>query len=284
MSHSAPRAALVAAVLTLSATAPWGAASGRRAEAEEPPAARAAGMVKTNPMDGAEMVWVPEGQFRMGTPEVQALVLGEEQPVHLVRIGHGFWIYKTPVTNAQYRRFLEANPQHRKPAFWSMPENNAPAQPVVGVDWKDANDYCVWAHAELPTEAQWEYAARGPKSTFYPWGNAEPTPKLAVYNRQKAAPVGSCPNGKSWCGALDMVGNVSQWCADWFGDNYYKKSPAIDPPGPSKPAELRQRNIRCSPFGMGEINLRASFRARGMDDDRNDDLGFRPMQADASGS
>jgi formylglycine-generating enzyme required for sulfatase activity len=155
-----------------------------------------------------------------------------------VRLTRSYWLYKTEVTNAQYARFLAANPAQRKPPFWEDARFNAPRQPVVGVSWEDAAAYCRWAGARLPTEAEWEYAAAGPESRKYPWGSEKPDATRAVFglDRETARPaaVGSCPAGISWCGALDMAGNVGEWCADWYAGDYYKTSPQVDPRGPAE--------------------------------------------------
>ena len=132
----------------------------------------------------------------------------------------GFWLYRTPVTNEQYRLFLSRG-GHAPPAFWNDPRFNQPDQPVVGVSWQDAADYCEWAHCRLPTEAEWKLAAYGTDGREYPWGAEKPDATRAVFGRDKnsgrPAPAGSCEAGAGPYGHLDLVGNVRQWCADWFG-------------------------------------------------------------------
>lgn len=164
-----------------------------------------------NEKDASVLVYVPGGTYTLGSDD-----LGEhEQPLHQVRLSP-FLIGKYPVTNEQYRRFLESGTGYRKPAFWGEESFNRPLQPVVGVSWDDAMAYCEWAGLQLPTEAQWEAAARGPDARPFPWGDEPPTPDRANYGTfaGKTTPVGSFPAGVSPLGAHDMIGNVAEWCAD----------------------------------------------------------------------
>ena len=101
---------------------------------------------------------------------------------------------------------------------------------MVCVDWSMAAAYCEWAGARLPTEAEWEYAARGPDGLIYPWGNSPPDNTLLNRAQSATTEVGSYPDGASWCGALDMVGNVSEWVADWWGKYRYRTQ--TNPTGP----------------------------------------------------
>jgi len=187
--------------------------------------------------DGGRYVWVPPGEFMMGSDEGSP----HEGPVHTVRVTKGFWLAKCPVTVSQYRAFCEAT-GHK---LW--PENTRPgdAYPVTTVTWHDAEAYCSFYGARLPTEAQWEYAARGPESRIWPWGNEWHGFKCCHIRNQspdhKLFPVGSFPADVSWCGALDMAGNVWQWCADWYAEDYYMTSPAADPEGPGEGAKRVHR-------------------------------------------
>jgi serine/threonine-protein kinase len=191
---------------------------------------------------------------------------------HRVRITRGFWLYQTPVTVAQFRRYCRAvkrpmNPEH-------PPDDE---MPITGIDWPDTVEYLRWAGARLPTEAEWEYAARGPESRTYPWGDAEPTPEVAVYRREPFARigierVGSRPAGISWCGALDMAGNVWEWCADGFDANTYANSPLEDPVGP---LESEDRVIRGGSYWEYAESLLASHRGVALSDRRYGVLGFR---------
>ena len=186
---------------------------------------RHAGEQITGPDEGT-LVWVPSGKFMMGSNEGGS----DQQPVHEVEMD-GFWIGQCEVTNAQYRDFWRAKGRTFRPDS-TQGENH----PVVYVTWQDAVDYCEHYGLNLPTEAQWEYAARGPQNLRFPWGNDwDPRKCCSDDNRgphDRTFPVGSFPNGVSPCGALDMTGNVWEWCADWYGKDYYQQAPRKNPPGP----------------------------------------------------
>jgi formylglycine-generating enzyme required for sulfatase activity len=151
------------------------------------------GEKRTNPTDGAEMVFVPGGEFLMGSDpkEIDELwaktgwgadwkkFAADESPKHNVKVD-GFWMCATEVTNEQYDKFLKAT-GHREPFYWKDDPFNGPKQPVVGVSWDDAQAYCKWAGARLPAEAEWEYAARGGDERIFPWGDEYP-PKTKCGN------------------------------------------------------------------------------------------------------
>jgi formylglycine-generating enzyme required for sulfatase activity len=196
------------------------------------------------PTDGMVMVYVPEGEFLMGSTDAQVEEAVQmckgcpqeyfeaEMPRHTVALD-AFWIDQTEVTNAQYRKCLDAG-VCRKPVYWDNSDFSAPDQPVVGVTWNDARTYCEWAGGRLPTEAEWEKAARGTDGRTYPWGNEPATCERVSYGGcvGKASPVGSYPTGASPYGALDMAGNVWEWVADWYAEHYYSRSPDHNPQGP----------------------------------------------------
>jgi formylglycine-generating enzyme required for sulfatase activity len=157
--------------------------------------------------DGMTMMYVPEGEFTMGSNSSE----GYEQPEQKVTLG-AFWIDSTEVTNAMYAKCVGAgctNPASSKRS--SQYANH----PVVAVEWEDAQNYCLWAGARLPTEAEWEKAARGTDGRIYPWGNANDTSKYYAYASNPSS-VGSFPSGASPYGALDMVGGVSEWVNDAY--------------------------------------------------------------------
>ncbi|MFN2189886.1 MAG: formylglycine-generating enzyme family protein [Candidatus Promineifilaceae bacterium] len=195
---------------------------------EQSPRIADLGDMWVRPADGMTMVFVPAGSFPMGSEDGSA----DEQPVHDVTL-EAFWIDQTEVSNAQYERCVSegsCEPSDYATDDWF----NGDAYPVVGVDWYDADAYCAWAKAQLPTEAQREYAARGSEGNRYPWGDAAPTCDLAQFDGcdGDTIPVGSLPDGASWVGAFDMSGNVWEWVSDWYDPEYYETSPAENPEGP----------------------------------------------------
>ena len=197
--------------------------------------------------DGAPMILIPAGEFQMGRNSIS----NDEKPVHTVYVD-AFYMDKYEVTNAQYRKFVKAT-GHREPEGYGYVNGkfqsefkplsdknfNGDDQPVLCVSWGDAKAYAEWAGKRLPTEAEWEKAARGGLSgKKYPWGDEEPDVDgtyRANYRGEGdgyeyAAPVGSfAPNGY---GLYDMAGNVWEWCADWYDESYYWNSPGSNPTGP----------------------------------------------------
>jgi len=176
------------------------------------------------------MVFIPAGSFQMG-----ADVEEDHQPVHEVKLD-AFLMDTHEVTNAEYLRFCEES-DHDLPEFWGMEEFHAgpdfPDHPVIGVTWVAAGAYAEWVGKRLPTEAEWEYAARGGLEGMK-WPNGdEMDSTLAVYGHNDLTqPVGSFPlNGY---GLYDMAGNVGEWTADWYAPEYYAESPWRNPPGPEK--------------------------------------------------
>lgn len=177
-------------------------------------------------------------------------VLGEfplEQPQHEVRITHGFWIDKYEVTNAAFQAFVDDGGYQNR-AYWSdagwewLSDKNIsslprycsfaqPDTPRACITWYEAEAYAKWRGGRLPTEAEWEYAARGPESLIYPWGNEFDSSRCNVIDSMGPTPVGSFPDGASWVGALDMAGNAVEWVQDWLGN--YEQGVAVDPIGPA---------------------------------------------------
>lgn len=188
--------------------------------------------VKVNPIDGAQMVWIPPGEFIMGSA-ADGDALDREKPSHKVYLS-GYWMYKYPVTVGQFKKFCLATGRNMPPAPpWGWNE----AHPMVNVSWQDATAYCDWAKVKLPTEARWEKAARGTDGRKYPWGNAYDDTKVwcsIETTRKETAPIVRRYNvSESPYGCVDMMGNVWQWCLDWYGEPYYKIAPNHDPPGPN---------------------------------------------------
>lgn len=201
------------------------------------------------------MVLIQGGQFAMGNAATNAP--WNEIPQHVVQV-NAFYLDVTEVTNAQYRQFIEAT-GHPAPKYWNNTRNNKPNQPAVGVTWNDAVKYAAWAGKRLPTEAEWEYAARGnlPNSKF-PWGDASAAGKAWF---GKPIMSGTATNVASFevngFGLYDMAGNVGEWCADWFRDDAYRNTTAINPTGP---AQGSLRTVRGGAFYEDAYFLRCSAR------------------------
>jgi formylglycine-generating enzyme required for sulfatase activity len=203
---------------------------------------------KVRPTDEMTMVYVPGGEFRMGT------TWSLSDRVHTVALD-SFWIDHTEVTNANYGRCVAAGAcSAPTTCSWGEPtyEDAAKADhPVTCVTWEAARTYCAWAEGRLPTEAEWEYAARGPDSALYPWGDEfdgtrlnscdancpHEEGKITDYDdgHAQTAPVGSYPSGAAWCGALDMAGNIWEWVADWH--EHYPLTRQTNPTGPESGSE-----------------------------------------------
>jgi formylglycine-generating enzyme required for sulfatase activity len=187
---------------------------------------------------GVDMVLVPAGCFTMGSTDEQLqeansscnrffgakgcqVSFEDEQPAHQVCLSEPFWLDRTPVTNLQYGSNSSkgyGNSQYRGSSW-----------PRETVTWQEAADFCLQRGARLPTEAEWEFAARGPDALIYPFGNEYDIHKVTL-NKISPAPVGQVPEGASWVSALDMSGGISEWVADWYGP--YSAEEQNDPAGP----------------------------------------------------
>ena len=192
----------------------------------------------TTPPAETPMVEIPAGEFMMGSDGTQALE--DERPSHRVWLD-AFSIDLHEVTTAQYAAFLSVQNRAAPWQWESVDLVQHGDRPVIGVDWRDAEAFCTWKGKRLPTEAEWEKAARGTDARLYPWGNQAPTGDLAnfalgarfSYN-QVLFPVRSHEPGKSPYGLYHMAGNAYEWVQDWYGTNYYDSSPDRNPPGPSQ--------------------------------------------------
>jgi len=197
----------------------------------------------SNPRDGAVMVLIPAGEFVMGS------LPGEgddnEHPQRKVTLD-AYRIYKCEVTNSQFRRFVGETGYRAEGQWEKFSLTGRDDHPVINVTWNDARRYCQWAGGRLPTEAEWEKAARGTDGRMYPWGNEwdrnkcnNVTTDSAIYKASRVdlrlgkgtTPVGTFPEGASPYGCLDMAGNVWEWCSDWYDPDYYKKSLPLNPQG-----------------------------------------------------
>ena len=237
-----------------------------------------AGATRINPKDGAEMVYVPAGRFVMGDASLDRAY--HNCPRRRVTLD-AFWIYKNDVTVAQYRKFCEATGAQMPDApEWGWKDDN----PMVNVSWDDAKAYCDWAATALPTEAQWEKAARGTDGHRYPWGNDFDGSKLWRSKNKTAdagstGPVGSIAAGASPYGCLDMAGNVWQWRSDWYNPDYYKTAPSNNPTGPTSGKTRLLRGGSWDDYAPVDFQS-----ARRVDVDpgaRYHSNGFRAVQADA---
>lgn len=218
-------------------------------------------------LDSVPMVTIPAGEFLMGNPEGKGRA--DEWPQRSVYLD-AFAIDQVEVTNERYLAFV-ATTGHRNPP---NPYGTGPLQsakgieqlPVVQTTWYDAKAYCSWAKKRLPTEAEWEKAARGTDGRLFPWGNEPATPKRANFDREWADektlyPVGSFPDGDSPYGVKDMAGNAREWVSDWYDADYYKHAPERNPQGPDKKGVVR--SIRGGSWHSPLADITSSARGRG---------------------
>jgi formylglycine-generating enzyme required for sulfatase activity len=221
--------------------------------------------------DGARALLVPAGAFTMGD--------NEEAPRREVYVD-AFYVDEYEVTVAQFARFLEDTGSVNLPDGSGLEFDEAHGMlPVVGVDWHDANDYCGWAGRRLPTDAEWEKAARGTDERVYPWGDEPPTPQRAVFGRPVdagayeggLAPVGSHPDGRSPYGVHDLAGNASEWVADWYTESYDRG----DVRNPKGPAAGTSKIIRGGGWYDPPGRLKASRRMFASPGTSGGDTGFR---------
>jgi len=233
---------------------------------------------------GIKWVFVPGGRFQMGSEEGQ----DDEKPVHWATVSD-FWMSAHEITFSQYDAFCEeTGKQKPDDEGWGRGSH-----PVIYVNWSDALAFCEWlsgkigAQVRLPTEAEWEYAARaGGKSIKYPWGNNFDGTKVNFADKNASpfssskewddgfantAPVGSFPPND--LGLFDMAGNVWEWCQDWYDNEYYRKSPAENPKGPTE--SKRVRVLRGGSWLSSEDGVRCSNRSVRYPVNTNDNVGFR---------
>jgi formylglycine-generating enzyme required for sulfatase activity/tetratricopeptide (TPR) repeat protein len=251
------------------------------------------GSKKSSPIDGMVLFYVPAGEFWMGTENGNP----NEKPKHKIFLD-AYWIDRTEVTNRQFATFVEATNyrtdaekagkarvwnsgrwQNTAGAYWKQPLGVLSSitgrddYPVVDLSWNDATAYCAWAGQMLPTEAQWEKAARGPLGRIYPWGDILST-SIANYDSiiGDISPVGSYPTGASLYGPLDMAGNVWEWVQDWYSEDFYSRSPGSNPTGPAtgQTHVLRGGSMLTEGFGV-----RSTYRSQNSPNDSQNDLGFR---------
>ncbi len=235
---------------------------------------------------GIRQVWVPAGTFTMGTDAAAIAALGKqnppdwvaaefrsEVPAHDVSLTKGYWIDMTEVTNAAFMAFVDAG-GYTNQELWSedgwawlatkdashLPlhcNGDVPEQPRMCLTWYEAEAYARWRGGRLPTEAEWEFAARGPESSVYPYGDTFDREAANVLNAVAPKPVGAYPTGASWVGALDMSGNAMEWVSDWLDVGYYATSPATDPTGP---ATGEKKIEKGGWWGSNEFVARSAYR------------------------
>ena len=219
-----------------------------------------------HPKDGTELITIPAGEFIMGSNDK-----GSEKPQRTIYLDT-YRIARHPVTNSQYRKFIQET-GHSEPRYDDR--FNQPNQPVVGVAWHDAEAYCKWAGLRLPTEAEWEKAARGGDGREYPWGPELPDETRCNFGDNVGRPteVGSYPEGASPYGCQDMAGNVFEWCQDWYGD--YNGSDTRNPAGPENG---RFRILRGGAYLIDSNGVRCAYRDISHPDSNFNDDGFRCAQ------
>lgn len=243
-----------------------------------------AGDLEIREQDGMEMVYVPAGSFEMGSDSE----FNDEQPLRKITLD-AFFIDKYEVSNGQYQKCLDAG-ACTEPGNLTTPSQESyfanpdfADYPVVYVDWAQAQGYCQWVGGDLPSEAQWEKAARGTDGRQFPWGNEGPDTHF-TYGAEDfpvdyanfddyegdLMPVGSYPKGVSPFGALDMAGNVWEWTRDWYGDYEVKQS--VNPEGPKSGTD---KVVRGGSFDFGAWSIRTTYRGKQSPDYQNYRQGFR---------
>jgi formylglycine-generating enzyme required for sulfatase activity len=237
-------------------------------------------------VDGMELAYIPAGKFDMGSESGNP----DQMPVHTVHL-NGYWLDRTEITNEMFVRFLNAEGNQQvggatwldpiDPFVWIFEKDGVwqtlsgkENYPIVNVSWYGAKAYCAWAGRDLPTEAQWEYAAKGTDNHRFPWGNDAPDCNLARLSGCGNTPVeaGSLLQGSNLWGVFDLAGNVAEWINDRYAADYYQQSPQEDPPGP---VNGYYRVIRGGYWGSAYLALQTSHRDWAGADERINSVGFR---------
>lgn len=227
------------------------------------------------PTPPAGMVYIPEGYFQMGTSSGKE----DQKPMHFVYTS-AYFIDKYEVSNAEYMEFVLAT-GHEKPKLWENENFNQSDHPVVGVSWHDAMAYAKWKGRRLPTEAEWEKAARGNDSRLFPWGDKWNQGFVLFFvntfgeedNYRYTAPVTYYQSGASPFGVFNMAGNVWEWCQDWYAKDYYLTSPERNPEGPSAPGRFKV--LRGGSWANDIDGVQVINRIRNLPNIKNEIYGFR---------
>jgi len=243
------------------------------------------GTTRVSSVDGMTQVYVPDGTFMRGGIDPDATI--NETPATKITVS-GFWMDKVEVTNGMYLlcfqagvctlpHFFDKATQTDKTVVKSSSRQkyfNTPEfadYPVIYVTWSDADTYCKWAGRRLPTEAEWEYSARGsfPSLNTFPWGDEQPDNSLANFNNNTGdtVRVGSYPTGASMFGILDLAGNVAEWVQDFYDVKYYDQSITVDPSGPIRGTVAFMRVMRGGYWADNWKSLRVSYRTSMMGPD-----------------
>jgi formylglycine-generating enzyme required for sulfatase activity len=235
--------------------------------------------------DGAPMILIPAGPFTMGSNDG----LPNERPEHTVDLD-AYYIDQYEVTLALYRKFLDAGKHDSPPTWDDEAATTVGDRPAIGMKWMDADAYCKWAGKRLPTEAEWEKAARGTDARRYPWGAMQPFVDIANYNRglwvSEAITLAAVTSGlegmsvrhglkeggKSPYGLNHMAGNAAEWVADWYDRDYYQNSPKKNPTGP---AQGEKRVIRGGSWADLPLSLRVTVRISAEPEFEDRTIGFR---------
>jgi sulfatase modifying factor 1 len=220
--------------------------------------------------DGTPAALVPAGNFVMGDDE--------NSPTRKLYVD-AFYMDRFETTTARYAKYLESTGSDKVPDYWDdVTGKGSEEMPVIGVSWNEANAYCRWAGKRLPTEAEWEKAARGTDGRTFPWGELPPTLERANYENSSPdtyegalSPVGAHPSGKSPYGVDDLAGNASEWVADWYSESFTSDD-VYNPHGPS---EGDKKVIRGGGRYDQAVRLSATARQYASPDTRGEDIGFR---------
>ncbi len=237
-----------------------------------------------HPWDGLEYIWIPPGKFIMGRvphDNVADQRYAIEKPRHPVLLTRGFWMSRGPVTVRAYQLFAKQRNVKMPRAPSNNPNWDDVDRPIVKVTWGNANEYCAWSDGRLPTEAQWEYAARGGvDGQIYPWGDT-PRPDLANYtDNPDWGPKGPSPVGlfpPNGFGLVDVVGNVWEWVSDWYDDEAYKGRSATQPTADPEVFvnKINRRVVRGGSWRSIAQEIRLSLRGFQTPEIDIDDFGFR---------